>query len=269
MKILEKLSSGLERLDGQSAMPLLDHLDELRKRLIHSLLAIAVCFGAVYPFADRLLDFLMRPVLEALKLLKIPESMMPALHFSGLIEPFFIHLKLAFYGAFFAASPFIFFQLWQFIAPGLYRREKATLGILAFFSFLMFGGGMAFAYYLVFPLGFQFFLSYARPGLSPILMISDYLTLITRLLFAFGVIFQMPLVLVLLSVAGVIHYRQIAGFWRYAVIIIAIVSAAMTPGPDVGSMMMMMVPMLILYGLSIVLAAIFGRKPAKNMSNDR
>lgn len=251
----------LKNLHNPAEMPIFDHLEELRKRLIHSLAAIAIAFLLTYRYSQFILDFLMQPVLHALQAHHTDATQFNTqLHFSGLIEPFFIHLKVAFFAGLLLASPYVFFQIWRFAAPGLYRHEKVMLAFLAGFSVLMFVAGMAFAYYAVFPMGFAFFLSYSTANLSPILMIKDYLSLIMHLLLAFGLIFQMPLVILILAMSGIITARQVAGFWRYAIILIAIFSAAMTPGPDLGSMFMMMVPMVFLYGVSIILAALFGRK---------
>jgi len=235
-------------------MPFLNHLEELRKRLIYSLLAIGLCFIFTYLYSEVILQFLMQPALQILG-----EMEQAQLHFTGLIEPFLTHLKVAFYAAIFLSSPLLFYQIWKFVAPGLYLNERWILFSLVFFSSLTFIIGLSFAYYMVFPFSFHFFLSFISSSLKPVLTIGQYLTLTLRLLLGFGLVFELPIIVVVLSLAGILDGKKVAYFWRYALVATAILSAALTP-PDLASMLIMMIPLNILYLLSIILATLFSRK---------
>jgi sec-independent protein translocase protein TatC len=234
--------------EADARMPLTAHLEELRWRLVRALLALGVAFGVCYWFAEPLFVFLVRP-LAALR----PGE--PLIIGTGVTEAFFTKLKVSFIAALFAASPVIFFQGWRFVAPGLYESEKrlaVPFAVAASFFFVL---GASFCYWLVFPVGFRFFLAeYASISVAPQIRISEYLTFASRMLLAFGVTFELPVVTFFLARLGVVTHRTLLGMGRYAIVVIFIVAAVLTPGPDVASQLLMAAPLLVLYALSIVVA---------------
>jgi len=233
-------------------MPLTAHLEELRWRLIKSLLAIAVAFIATYNLAEFLFTFLTRP------LLAINPGPVELIG-TGVTEAFFTKLKVSFIAAIFLASPVIFYQAWMFVAPGLYDQEKRYVRPFVFFATVFFVLGAAFCYWVVFPVGYRFFIEeYESIGVSPSIRISEYLSFSARMLLAFGVTFEMPVVTFFLARMGLIHYRTMLAYGRYAVLVIFIVAGVLTPGPDVASQLLMAGPLLVLYALSIGVAYMFG-----------
>lgn len=244
-------------------MPLTEHLQELRWRLIKALLAIAVGFVACYNFADWLFEFLTRPLL-ALNVSNPGQGDAVHLIGTGLVEAFFTKLKVSFIAAIFLASPMILYQLWQFVAPGLYEHEKRyALPFVAFGTFF-FVVGAWFCYWAVLPVGYQFFIQqYATIQVDPQIRISEYLSFTARMLLAFGVTFELPVAVFFLARFGLVTHRMMLGYVRYAILVIFIVAAVLTPGPDVASQLLMATPLLILYGLSIGVAFVFGKPRAQ------
>ncbi len=230
--------------------PLLAHLLELRKRLIYSLLAVVVGFIISYFFAAQIYEFLVRPLAAA------TEGEHRRLIYTGLTEAFITYIKLALWGGCLLAFPVIATQIWMFAAPGLYKNERR-----AFLPFLVatpvfFMTGAAMAYYLVFPLAWKFFLSFEMPGGNgslPIQLearVSEYLSLSMTVIFAFGLAFELPVILVLLTRVGVLTSAQLAKFRRYAIVLIFIAAAILTP-PDVFSQLSLAIPLMALYEMSI------------------
>jgi sec-independent protein translocase protein TatC len=237
-------------------MPLTAHLEELRWRIVRAFLGVAIAFGVCYWFAETLFAFLVRP-LAALQ----PEHEL--IIGTGVTEAFFTKLKVSFIAALFAASPVIFFQIWRFVAPGLYESEKRLALPFATAASFFFVLGAAFCYWMVFPVGFRFFLAeYASISVAPQIRISEYLTFASRMLLAFGVTFELPVVTFFLARIGVLTHRTLLGTWRYATVAIFIVAAVLTPGPDVASQLLMATPLLVLYWLSIGVAWMVAR-PAR------
>ncbi len=238
-------------------MPLTAHLEELRWRLIRALIAIAVAFAAAYGFADSLFAFLTRPLM-----LHLSEGV--ELIGTGVTEAFFTKLKVSFIAALFLASPVVFYQIWQFVAPGLYDREKQYVRPFVFFATIFFLLGAAFCYLLVFPVAFAFFITeFQTIGVNPALRISEYLSFSSRMLLAFGATFELPVVTFFLARLGAVNYRTMLGWGRHAVVVIFIVAAILTPA-DVASQLLMAVPLLLLYGISIGVAYFFGKKPQES-----
>jgi sec-independent protein translocase protein TatC len=234
-------------------MPLTAHLEELRWRIVRALLALGLAFGVCYWFAEALFVFLVRP-LAALR----PEQTLVI--GTGVTEAFFTKLKVSFIGALFLASPIIFFQAWRFVAPGLYESEKRLALPFALAASLFFVVGASFCYWLVFPVGFRFFLAeYESISVSPEIRISEYLTFASRMLLAFGVTFELPVVTFFLARVGVVTHRTLLHTWRYATVVIFIVAAVLTPGPDVASQLLMATPLLVLYWLSVGVAWLAAR----------
>lgn len=233
-------------------MSLMEHLGELRTRLIRCCIAVALAFMACYSVADILFKELCRPLVEAMP----PGS---KLIFTALPEAFFVYLQVAFVAAIFMASPYIFYQIWAFIAPGLYEEEKQHMLPIAGFSAFFFIVGAAFCYLVVFPFAFSFFIGFATEDIAAMPSLSEYLGFALKLLIAFGLIFEMPLFAFFLARMGIITAELMRRVRRYAILVIFIVAAILTP-PDVMSQMLMAIPMLVLYEFSIFVAAMFGKK---------
>ena len=237
-------------------MPLTAHLEELRTRIIRSLLGIAVGFLLSYGFAERLVSWLLRP----LTAIRPEQSLVIG---TGVTDAFFTKLKVAGVAGVFVASPIVFYQAWKFVAPGLYERERRIAVPFSAAATFFFVSGAAFCYYLVFPVAFTFFLDeFTSVGISPQIRVSEYLTFTSRMLLAFGATFELPVVTFFLARIGLVTHRMMIGGARYAIVVIFIVAAVLTPGPDVASQMLMATPLLVLYALSIGIAYMVGRPAA-------
>lgn len=240
-------------MTSDARMPLTAHLEELRGRLIRSLIAIGVAFIALYNLSDWLFALLTRP------LFVLGDGPVELIG-TGVTEAFFTKLKVTFIAALFAASPVIFYQAWKFVAPGLYDEEKRYARPFVFFATLFFGLGASFCYIVVFPVGYRFFLAeYATIGVSPAIRISEYLSFTARMLLAFGITFELPVVTFFLARMGVVTHLTMIRYLRYAVLFIFILAAVLTPGPDIASQMLMAGPLLVLYAVSIGIAYLFAR----------
>lgn len=243
------------------AMTLMDHLNELRSRLVRSAIAVALAFAACYGVADLIFGELMRPLLKALP----PNS---KLIFTALPEAFFVYLQVGFVAAIFLASPYLFYQIWGFISPGLYDEEKKHAIPLALFSAFFFLLGAAFCYLVVFPFSFTFFMGFATDDIVPMPSLSEYLGFALKMLIAFGLIFEMPLFTFFLARMGLVTAQGMRRVRRYAILVIFIVAAILTP-PDVMSQMLMAIPMLLLYECSIFIAVTFGKKPKAKTDDEQ
>jgi sec-independent protein translocase protein TatC len=225
-------------------MPFLDHLEELRRRIIWALVALAIC---------AVLGFFIVTELDVIGLLERPfQKVMPGqnLLFTSPTTPVVVTFKLAFVVGFIMALPVIAFQTWSFFSPALYEHEKRLVIPAIAVGFLLFLAGIAMAYFFVLPLGLNFLLGFQAESLEPIITIDEYLKFATRLIIAFGVIFEMPVVLVLLGLLGIVTPDGLRKYRRHAVVILAISAALLTPA-DVGTMFMLFTPMILLYELSI------------------
>ena len=244
---------------------LVSHLAELRKRLINSFIFLIIFFIAFYFFAEHLYGFLVEPFAQAVR----DDGSERRLIFTALQETFLTYLKVSFFAAFFITCPFILMQIWKFIAPGLYKHEKiAILPYLILTPILFFLGGML-VYYLIMPLAIKFFLSFESTGLStnlPIQLeakVNEYLSLVMKLIFAFGISFQLPVVLSLLARVGIVDSEFLKKRRKYVVVIIFTAAALLTP-PDPITQIGLAIPLLILYELSIFSVKIIENKKLKD-----
>lgn len=238
--------------------PLTVHLEELRSRLIKSLVGLGVAFVGCYQFVEAIMDWLIAPIrgLEGAQKVQMIGT--------GLTEAFFTKLKVALFAAIFVGSPWIFYQLWKFVAPGLYDNEKKYVKPFVFFGTFFFVSGAYFCYRLVFPTAFGFFVAeYASVSIEPFLKISEYLSFVSRMLLAFGAVFELPVFTFFLARVGIVDHKMMIAGWRWAIVIIFVVAAVLTPGPDVASQLLMATPLLFLYAVSIGVAYLFGRPPAE------
>ncbi len=278
MSELEPKEAGAPEDERQ--MPFLAHLGELRGRLRWSAVAYLVAVFACYGFAMELFALLVSPLITA----SVEAGIRPTLNFLSPIEPFWVLMKISMIAAIFVASPIIFWQFWKFVAPGLYKKERRVAVPVVVASATLFCGGAAFGHQLVLPAAFKFFLGFASKDLgrmkevlgravdlqitqpfdlNPMLGMEQVVAFSTKMLLAFGAVFELPLVLSLLSFFGIVSARTLWKFNRYALVICSILGAVLTPGPDVASMLMMTIPMWLLYNLSVVISFAFERRRAR------
>ncbi|MFC1591002.1 twin-arginine translocase subunit TatC [Thermodesulfobacteriota bacterium] len=235
-------------------LPFTQHLDELRKRLITCAIAVVIGFLASYAFSKDIYLILAEPIKTYME----NES---SFIFTGLTEPFFTYLKLALFTGILLSSPVILHQIWCFVAPGLYQKEKKYVLPFVLLSSIFFISGVLFCFYGVFPIACKFFSSFTQSGLIEMkLRMSDYLSFACKFLLAFGVVFEMPIFILFLAKLGIVTHHQLSSNRKYVVVLIFIVGAFLTP-PDVVSQVLMALPLLVLYEFSIILARFFGRKP--------
>lgn len=234
-------------------LPFTAHLEELRLRLIKSAVAVIAGFALCYGFSEPLFAFLVRPLAAAL-----PQGSHLAM--LRVQEGFLTYLKIALLAGVFLASPVILYQAWKFVAPGLYPQERRYVWPFVGTATFFFLAGASFAYWVVFPFGFRFLLAYANGPIQASISIDAYLGFATRLLLAFGIVFELPVVVFFLAKMSLITYRPLVKGRGYALVVIFVVAAVLTP-PDVFTQILMAVPLYLLYEISIVVARVFGPKP--------
>ena len=228
-------------------MPFTSHLDELRSRLMRSALAVGIAFLFCFYFADQIFFALAEP----LRRLRIPDLTLIG---TAVTEAFFTKMKISFFAAIIVALPVLLWEGWQFVAPGLYEHEKRYTRSFVFFGSFFFLAGVAFCYVIVLQKGLAFLLKrYQVLQIQPAIQIGAYLSLVTRLVLAFGLMFQLPVLTFFLARVGLIDHRLLIHYFGYAVIGMAIISAILTP-PDVVSQILLMIPLILLYGVSIGVA---------------
>lgn len=243
----------------------LTHLIELRSRLILCVLALGVFTGIAYYFIDYIMGFLITPLAGAMG-----ENGTHRLIYTNLTEAFFMNIKVAFLTALFVTLPFILIQLWKFVAPGLYRREQNALLPYFIATPALFAFGALMVYYVIMPMAWAFFLGFQTSGSQTVLpiqleaRIADYINLIIGLIFAFGLCFQLPVVLMLMARAGIVTASQLADKRKYVLVGAFIIGAILTP-PDVVSQVLMALPLYILYEISIFLIRTGEKKKARDL----
>jgi sec-independent protein translocase protein TatC len=236
----------------EEKQPFLSHLEELRKRLITCAIAVGIGFIISYIFAERLFQLLVRPLTRVM-----PEG--DRLIFTNLPEMFLTYLKTAFICGILLTAPVIFYQLWLFIAPGLYQHEKKYAIPFVVFSTLLFVGGALFGYFVVFPFGFKFFLGFANEYIQALPSVKQYFSFAIKLLFAFGIVFELPVVAFFLSKMGIITPEFLKKKRKYALLLTFVLAAILTP-PDVITQLMMAGPLILLYEIGILVARMARRK---------
>jgi len=241
----------------QSQASIIEHLTELRQRLLNSFIALILSFFVCYYFAEDIFVFLARPLVEAGG---------GKLIYTKLYEAFFVNIKVAFYAAIFASFPIFANQVWLFIAPGLYKREKQFILPVLIVTPCLFIMGSALAYYIVMPQAFRFFLSFQTSATGQMAQyvsealpkIDDYFTLVVHMIFAFGLSFLTPILLIILERVGFVKLKTLRGGRRYAILISFIIAAVITP-PDIPSQVMLAILLILLYELSIIAIRILNR----------
>ncbi|MGW8187337.1 MAG: twin-arginine translocase subunit TatC [Desulfobacterales bacterium] len=239
-------------MNEESKLPFTAHLEELRKRLIICFVAVGIGFVISYGFKEYLFQILVHPLVKVMR----PGD---SLIFTGLPEAFFTYLKVAFLAGLMLSAPVIIYEFWVFVAPGLYDKEKRLLLPIVFLSTFFFIGGALFGYFLVFPWGFKFFLGFASDTIRPMPSMKEYLGFSAKLLLAFGLVFELPLLLTFLARLGIVSVEFLKKNRKYAILIFFIGAAILTP-PDVVTQVMMALPLILLYEISIIGARIFGKK---------
>lgn len=254
------------REDGEQAdeleysrMPFMEHLVELRRRMVIAAIAVGVGFAACYGFSEYLLAFMINPLKQYL----------PAgqkLIYTALPEAFFTHIKISFLAGLLLALPVVFYQIWLFVAPGLYKKERKYAVGFVISSSLLFLAGAVFGYTVVFPFGFQFFIGFGNDLIQPLPALKQYFSFSTRLLLAFGLVFELPIVIFFLARMGIVDDKFLRRNRKWAVLMTFVVGAMFTP-PDVVTQVLLALPLIVLFEISIWVAKAFG-KPKRNLSDE-
>ena len=239
-------------MDNETKQPFMSHLEELRKRLITCAIAVGIGFVISYIFAERLFQILVTPLTRIM-----PEG--DRLIFTNLPEMFLTYLKTAFICGILLTAPVLFHQLWLFIAPGLYQNEKKFAIPFVVFSTILFVGGALFGYFIVFPFGFKFFLGFANEYIQALPSVKQYFSFAIKLLFAFGIVFELPVVAFFLSKMGIVTPELLKKKRKYALLMTFVMAAILTP-PDVITQLMMAGPLILLYEVGIIVARIARKK---------
>ncbi len=244
---------------GEAKMSFFEHLSELRKRIINSLIAIGIGVVVGFSFAEKVISFLVRPMVMALKDAHLGDKLVYTSP-TGFVT---VLIHGSFYVGFVIASPFVLYQLWLFIAPGLYRHERKAVLTFVVSATLLFLAGIAFAYWIMLPYVLKFLISFQGP-FQPLISINEYFDLILVVLLGLGLIFELPVIVFFLSLFGIVTPRFLWKNARYAILIITIIAAIVTPSPDATTMLIFMAPMVLLYfaGIGVSYVAVRKRRVA-------
>jgi sec-independent protein translocase protein TatC len=246
-------NNGQEEQSADYRMSLTDHLLELRTRLTRSLIVLGIGFAFCYYFKDAIFDIITRPLTHVL-----PQK--SYLIYTGLTEAFFTYMKVSFFAALIITSPFILYQIWKFIAPGLLPKEKQYVVPFVISSSVLFVGGVLFGYFVALPPAFEFFVSFNNQYLQAMLSFKDYLSLFVTFLLGFGLSFELPIFIFFLTKLGIVNPQILSKQRRYAILVIFIVAAILTPSPDALSQILMAIPLMFLYEVSIFVSRFAQKK---------
>lgn len=240
--------------EGDVKASFYEHLSELRKRLVRALLGVAVGMALVGSFSEKIFRWVMVPVLRSLP------ANQQQLHYTSYIEPFMVYLKVALYGGIFVSAPYVLWQLWLFVAPGLYKREQRVVVPFLASGTLLFYAGAAFCYFLVMPAAFPALAAIAGDDMRPILTMTEQLSLVLAMMLGFAIVFEVPVVIAFLSMVGLVSADFLAKYRRHAVVVNVAVAAIVTPTGDPFSLALMAVPMIVFYEIGVLLARVLGKK---------
>ena len=243
-------------------MSLTEHLIELRKRIFRILIVLFIGFGVCYYYKDLVFDIITKPLTKVL-----PKN--GYLIYTGLTEAFFVYMKLAFFASLIITSPFILYQIWKFISPGLLLKEKKYVVPFVLSSTLLFTGGVLFGYFIVLPPAFEFFVSFNNQYLQAMISFGDYLSLFVTFLLGFGLSFELPIFIFFLAKLGIVNAKMLSKQRRYAILIIFIVAAILTPSPDALSQILMAIPLMFLYEISIFVARFAAKKKVNSENKEQ
>lgn len=247
-EIAAELPSG-DPHDDMPAMSFLEHLEELRMRIIYSIIAVAVGFGLCWGYAEKIFALMQEPVMFALKRNGLPERLV----YLSPTEPFNLYLKIGLMAGIFVASPFVLYQVWMFISPGLYRHEQRYVMPFMFSTILLFLGGGYFGYKIVYPAALDFLISYGKQ-FQPMITIGEYTDLFLTIILGLGAVFELPILVFFLALMGVVSAGWMWHNVRYSILVIFIIAAVLTPTTDILNMCIFAAPMVALYLLSIGIA---------------
>jgi sec-independent protein translocase protein TatC len=235
--------------DEMPAMGFLDHLEELRRRLIRSILAVVAGFGVCWAYHERIYNYMQRPIMDALRANHLAEKLV----YLNPTEPFNLYVKITLLAGLFLASPFVLYQVWMFISPGLYRHEKRYVLPFMFSTVFLFLAGGMFGYKIAYPRALDFLIDFGRQ-FQPMITVSEYTDLFLTIVIGMGLIFELPILVFFLALMGIVNARWMLRNFRYSILVIFIIAAIVTPTSDILNMCIFAAPMVALYGLSIGIA---------------
>ena len=238
---------------AEEKMPFTTHLDELRKRLIRILIVVGIGFAACWFVREWLFQIITAPLVRVL-----PQN--SHMIYTSLPEAFFNYMKISFYASLFLTSPFTLYQLWKFVSPGLYQKEKKYVAPFVISSTILFVGGVLFGYYLALPPAYSFFVEFSSDFLKPMFSLKEYLSLSLKLLLVFGLSFELPVFIFFMAKIGIVSSKTLAKQRRYAILVIFVAAAILTPSPDAITQIIMAIPLMILYEFSIFIARFAEKK---------
>jgi sec-independent protein translocase protein TatC len=241
---------------AEEKMPFTSHLEELRKRLIRILIIVGIGFAVCWYFREWLFQIITAPLAKVL-----PQN--SYMIYTSLPEAFFNYMKISFYASLFLTCPFTLYQLWKFVSPGLYPTEKKHVAPFVISSSILFIGGVLFGYFIALPPAYSFFVEFSSDFLKPMFSLKEYLSLSLKLLLAFGLSFELPVFIFFMAKIGIVNSKMLAKQRRYAILVIFIAAAILTPSPDAITQTIMAIPLMILYEFSIFIAKFAEKKRPK------
>jgi sec-independent protein translocase protein TatC len=252
---LKTTSDQPEETGGRfSNMPFLEHLEELRKRLIRSIIALLIAAAGSFYFADHIVKFIVKPLGDT------------KLYVTEVAGSFTAYFKVSLIAGLIVALPYIFWQLWSFVSPGLYKRERLMILPIVIASTVLFLLGAIFCFYVMLPVSLNFLINFSGGLITPIITVSSYVSFISMLILGFGLGFQLPIVAYVLGKFGIVSARGLSKARRYAIVVLLFLAAFLTPTPDAFTMMVMFVPLYALYEVSILIVWLTGKKKAAELS---